>query len=151
MATWKSRIRDLQASGLTFEQIGEAVGLAGTTVSDLANGWSKSPRGDAALAMHLLHVERCGNAAKKSKSAWTSMRRTITRTDEGQGPVQQIARRRRLPLNRLLEARELNTLGSTFRDHFKAGFGDLAPPDRRRRCAVVQFERRLPWKKNIFD
>jgi predicted XRE-type DNA-binding protein len=40
-------------------EIGAACGLATSTVSDIANGRIKEPGGDAALALHLLHVERC--------------------------------------------------------------------------------------------
>lgn len=60
MSTWSERIRDLQRVGMTLEQIGEKVGLAVSTLSDLANERSKSPRGDAAIQLHTLHEQKCG-------------------------------------------------------------------------------------------
>lgn len=59
MVTWASRIRDLQSIGMTFSEIGEQVGLATSSIGDLANGYTTSPRGDAAVKLHLLHVEKC--------------------------------------------------------------------------------------------
>lgn len=43
---------------MTYAEIGEAAGVAGSTVGDLATGRSKSPRGDAALKLHHLHALR---------------------------------------------------------------------------------------------
>lgn len=40
---------------MTLAEIGQQTGLATSTVGDLANGRSSSPRGDAALKLHLLH------------------------------------------------------------------------------------------------
>lgn len=59
MSKWAERIRELQAAGMTLAEIGNAVGLATSTVGDLANGRSASPRGEAALKLHALHENTC--------------------------------------------------------------------------------------------
>jgi transcriptional regulator with XRE-family HTH domain len=59
MSTWASRIRDLQALGMTQQEIGEHIGLATSTVSDIANERSKAPGGEAAIKLHELHIIRC--------------------------------------------------------------------------------------------
>ncbi len=49
-----------------------------------------------------------------------------------------IKSRSRLPLNRLIEARGMNSeAGKPF---YAAGFGDATPPDPRPRCPVVMFK-----------
>lgn len=69
MSTWAERIRALQDKGLTLSRIGEEVGLATSSVSDLANGRSASPRGEAALKLHALHERVCGSAESCRSSA----------------------------------------------------------------------------------
>lgn len=59
MMTWRQRIEDLRGTGLTLSEIGQLVGLSTSSVSDIANGHSESPRGDAAVALHALHLDRC--------------------------------------------------------------------------------------------
>lgn len=59
MLTWQSRIRELQAAGLTLAEIGELTGLSTSSVGDIASGRSTQPRGDAAVALHELHKTRC--------------------------------------------------------------------------------------------
>lgn len=59
MSKWAQRIRALQQAGLTLAEIGEKVGLATSSVGDLANGWSESPRGEAALKLDKLHRDMC--------------------------------------------------------------------------------------------
>jgi hypothetical protein len=59
MITWQSRIRELRNSGLTLAQIGEAIGLATSTIGDLAVGRQKAPGGEAAVKLHELHKRRC--------------------------------------------------------------------------------------------
>ena len=66
MITWASRIQDLKDHGLTLAEIGELVGLATSSVGDLATGRTESPRGEAALKLHDLHRQRCKKAAKAS-------------------------------------------------------------------------------------
>lgn len=61
MNQWSKRIRDLQLSGMTFKEIGDEVGIAISTVGDLATGRTREPRGDAALALRDLHDRRCAN------------------------------------------------------------------------------------------
>ncbi len=61
MSTWKDRIEDLRdkdvGPGMTLTEIGEAIGLSPGAVSDLAQGSSKSPRGDAAMKLVELHSQ----------------------------------------------------------------------------------------------
>jgi len=57
MKTWSERIRELQAAGFTLAAIGEAVGLATSSVGDLAVGRNLEPKGDAALKLHELHAK----------------------------------------------------------------------------------------------
>lgn len=45
---------------MTYAQIGEAIGCAGSTVGDLASGRSQSPRASSAIALLHLHELRCG-------------------------------------------------------------------------------------------
>ena len=45
--------------GLKQSEIGSLCGMATSTVSDIANERIKEPGGDAALALHQLHQERC--------------------------------------------------------------------------------------------
>lgn len=63
MITWAERIRALQAAGLTLSAIGSEVGLATSTIGDLANGRSESPRGDAAIKLHALYERVCNGGA----------------------------------------------------------------------------------------
>lgn len=59
--SWSDIIAELQAKGMTYAQIGESIGCAGSTVGDLASGRSQSPRASSALALLRLHVGRCGS------------------------------------------------------------------------------------------
>lgn len=63
MSTWAQRIRELQEAGMTLAQIGEQTGLATSTIGDIANGRTASPRGDGALLLHSLH-ERVVSVSK---------------------------------------------------------------------------------------
>lgn len=47
---------------MTLSEIGEAVGMATSSVSDIANGRSRSPRADAAMRLHDLHQSRCNES-----------------------------------------------------------------------------------------
>lgn len=69
MSEWTAKTRDLNATGMTYAQIGAAIGLAPSTVGDLAAGRYKSPRGDAAMALAKLHAERCGDQVNARSSA----------------------------------------------------------------------------------
>ena len=59
MITWQTRIRDLQAAGLTLSDIAEEIGIATSSVGDIATGRTKEPGGDAALKLYALHKKRC--------------------------------------------------------------------------------------------
>lgn len=54
---------------MTQKEIGEHIGLATSTVSDIVNGWSKAPGGEAALKLHELHIIRCPQGRKASTAA----------------------------------------------------------------------------------
>lgn len=56
--SWSSIIGELQSAGMTYAQIGEAIGAAGSTVGDLATGRSQSPRAASAFALLKLHSSR---------------------------------------------------------------------------------------------
>lgn len=58
--TWAHRVQALRASGLRLREIAHAIGLAVSTVGDLANGRTGSPRGEAALKLDALYRARCG-------------------------------------------------------------------------------------------
>jgi len=60
--SWADIIGELQSKGMTYAQIGEAIGSAGSTVGDLASGRSQSPRASSALALLRLHTARCAAA-----------------------------------------------------------------------------------------
>lgn len=52
---------------MTLAEIGESIGMATSSVSDVANGYTKEPGGNAALKLHELHLERCNTkTARKS-------------------------------------------------------------------------------------
>lgn len=53
--SWAAIILDLQGEGMTYAQIGEAIGCAGSTVGDLATGRSRSPRAASAIALLALY------------------------------------------------------------------------------------------------
>lgn len=55
MKTWADRIADLRSIGMTLAEIGDATGMAVSTVGDLATGRSKAPRGEFAVKLHALH------------------------------------------------------------------------------------------------
>lgn len=59
ISTWTQKVNELNAGGMTYAEIGVAIGLATSTVGDLAAGRYKSPRGDAAMALAKLHDDRC--------------------------------------------------------------------------------------------
>jgi transcriptional regulator with XRE-family HTH domain len=69
MSKWAERIRELQAAGMTLAEIGARIGLATSTVGDLANGRSESPRGEAALKLHSLHENTCRLIPEPDQSA----------------------------------------------------------------------------------
>lgn len=67
MTTWAGLIRDLKSHGLTLAEIGGEIGLAVSSVSDLANGRTRAPGGDAAVKLQFLHASRCRKAIAKKR------------------------------------------------------------------------------------
>jgi transcriptional regulator with XRE-family HTH domain len=55
MTTWQLRVRELQALGMTLQQIGAAVGLSTPAIGGIATGRTKQPRGEAAVRLDKLH------------------------------------------------------------------------------------------------
>lgn len=68
MTTWATRIRDLQAIGMTLAEIAEATGLAVSSIGDIASGRTKSPNADAGIKLHELHQLRCPDDASAAAS-----------------------------------------------------------------------------------
>ena len=66
MTTWANRIEELRKQGMTLAEIGDAVGLATSSVSDIEQGRTHSPRGDAAMRLHELHIDRCQKPRKSA-------------------------------------------------------------------------------------
>jgi len=62
---WKERIAWCEAAGMTRQQIAAQCGLAYSSLSDIANGASKEPRGMAAVKLYKL------SESKKPRSAAT--------------------------------------------------------------------------------
>ena len=58
MTTWADRVSDLRAKGMSLVEIGARIGLAPTSVSDIEQGRTLEPSGDAAVALHSLHRTR---------------------------------------------------------------------------------------------
>jgi transcriptional regulator with XRE-family HTH domain len=58
MSTWTERITALRERGMTLAEIGNQCGLSPSAVSDIEQGRTKSPRGDAALRLDRLHSRK---------------------------------------------------------------------------------------------
>lgn len=57
--TWREKVLELEAQGLTLVQIGAEVGLTTASVSDIKQGRTKNgPTGMAAVRLYLLHRSR---------------------------------------------------------------------------------------------
>ena len=67
--TWASRISDLRSTGMTLSEIGELIGLAASSVSDIEQGRTAAPSGDAAVKLHVLHGSTCSETAVPSTVA----------------------------------------------------------------------------------
>jgi hypothetical protein len=65
MQKWATRISDLTSCGLTYTDIGKRIGLAPSSLGDLATGRSKSPRGEAAIRLYDLHRKRMAEAKRE--------------------------------------------------------------------------------------
>lgn len=60
MVTWSDRVKALRATGMKLAEIGECIGLAPSSVSDIEQGRTKLPGGDAALKLDELYRARTG-------------------------------------------------------------------------------------------
>jgi transcriptional regulator with XRE-family HTH domain len=56
---WSDRVKQLEENGMSLTAIGELIGLSPQGVSDIKQGRTKAPTGDAAVALHKLHSRRC--------------------------------------------------------------------------------------------
>lgn len=56
---WSGKVRDLQGAGLTLAEIGTRIGLAISSVGDIATARSSSPHGEAAVRLYHLHERLC--------------------------------------------------------------------------------------------
>jgi hypothetical protein len=52
---WKSIVRGLMAQGVTLAKQAQHIGVAPSSMGDLATGRSKEPSGWAAVKLHYLH------------------------------------------------------------------------------------------------
>lgn len=58
--TWREKVLDLEAKGMTLVQIGAQVGLTTASVSDIKQGRTKNgPTGMAAVRLYQLHERVC--------------------------------------------------------------------------------------------
>lgn len=64
---WSEKVGELQASGMTYAEIAHVTGSRLSTIGSLATGAAKSPRGDLALRLHTLYLQRANES--KSKAA----------------------------------------------------------------------------------
>lgn len=55
MKKWSVLIIELEKKGWSLVRIGKTVGLSPQAISDLKQGYSKEPRGMAAVRLHDLH------------------------------------------------------------------------------------------------
>jgi len=63
--SWSEKVGALQSVGMTYAEIAEATGSALSTIGSLATGKAKSPRGDLALRLHTLYLQRAGEPPAK--------------------------------------------------------------------------------------
>ena len=62
--TWREKVLELEAQGLTLVQIGVEVGLTTASVSDIKQGRTKNgPTGMAAVRLYQLHERICVTSA----------------------------------------------------------------------------------------
>jgi transcriptional regulator with XRE-family HTH domain len=64
--TWSEKVGSLQASGMTYAEIAEATGSKLSTIGSIATGAAKSPRGDLALRLHTLFLQRANQSKTKA-------------------------------------------------------------------------------------
>jgi transcriptional regulator with XRE-family HTH domain len=65
--SWREKVGALQSSGMTYADIAEATGSKISTIGSIATGVAKSPRGDLALKLHTLYLQRAN--VSKTKAA----------------------------------------------------------------------------------
>jgi transcriptional regulator with XRE-family HTH domain len=63
--SWSEKVGELQAVGMTYAEIAEATGSRLSTIGSLATGKAKSPRGDLALRLHTLYLQRAKSTKQK--------------------------------------------------------------------------------------
>lgn len=69
MKNWASMISDLRAWGMTLAEIGQAIGLAVSSVSDIEQERTRTPSGDAAVRLYELHKKRARRATTSRPAA----------------------------------------------------------------------------------
>ncbi|MBX6381484.1 MAG: helix-turn-helix domain-containing protein [Microbispora sp.] len=68
MSTWASRIADLRSTGMTLAEIGAVIGLAPSSVSDIEQGRTAVPSGDAALKLYELHKSKSSDLMSRKRA-----------------------------------------------------------------------------------
>lgn len=54
MNTWQEKIAEIEAAGITRKEIADHCGMAYSTFNDLALGYTREPKGMAAVKLHKL-------------------------------------------------------------------------------------------------
>ncbi|MCQ4165116.1 helix-turn-helix domain-containing protein [Tahibacter harae] len=66
---WSTIVEDLCAAGMTLEAIATAIGHSTSAVSEIRQGRTKQPKGNAALRLDALHRARCTDRRPKQEAA----------------------------------------------------------------------------------
>ena len=53
--TWQDRIQELKASGMNYASMARSLNVHPSTITDIAYGRTKEPKGDLAVNLHSLH------------------------------------------------------------------------------------------------
>lgn len=64
--SWSEKVGVLRSSGMTYAEIAEATGSKLSTIGSLATGVAKSPRGDLALRLQTLYLQRANEVKNKA-------------------------------------------------------------------------------------
>jgi hypothetical protein len=78
MTEWQTWIRALEDKFGALQAVADALGTPLSTLSDLKQGRSRSPRGDLALKLDALYRARCRNAPRRDGGDET----VLVRADE---------------------------------------------------------------------
>lgn len=60
---WSIKIKELEAAGFSLTKLSEETGLAVSSISDIKQGYTKEPKGMAAVIIHDIHKRFCRKKA----------------------------------------------------------------------------------------